>query len=522
MDLAKGSTGEPMLTTAALAAREDFTLGGVIVSPSTRNMRGPMASVVVEPRVMQVLVVLADAVGQVVTRETLFNRCWGGVYVGDDSLNRAVAALRRAVLAIGGRLELQAIPRTGYLLKVPKGEEFDGEEDLQTERKGARISRRGALMAGSGAATAAVLGGVGLWWANGSRTDRRFDALMARGEKAVRTETFDEQTVQVMEDAVRLRPDSAKAWGLLAFMRSVLAQGAAPKDSGRAIEAAENAARKALAIDPKEPNALLAMFELQGSTLDWATRDQKLRQIIGIDPNNVGAIAELVLLLQAAGLTRESWNWNERALTLEPLSVDFLSKRALKLWILEHMSQADKVIDQVRALYPTNPGSWWVRFLIFALTDRPRAAQAMLDADPSMMPDLVEASFWRSCLVALDRRSPETIATARDACVNGAKALSAIPGQAVMILSALGEVDTAFDVCNGFLLSRGSIVHRGEPGSKDAVNDAAARINTQWLFTPPAASMRADPRFLPLCDAMGLAEYWRTRHVVPDFMQKRS
>ena len=44
---------------------------------------------------MQVLVVLADAAGQVVTRETLFNRCWGGVYVGDDSLNRAVAAVRK-------------------------------------------------------------------------------------------------------------------------------------------------------------------------------------------------------------------------------------------------------------------------------------------------------------------------------------------------------------------------------------------------------------------------------------------
>jgi hypothetical protein len=146
----------------------------------------------------------------------------------------------------------------------------------------------------------------------------------------------------------------------------------------------------------------------------------------------------------------------------------------------------------------------------------------MLDVDPSMVPDPVEASFWRASLVALDQRSPETIARARDACVNGAKALGVIPGQAVMILSALGEVDTAFDVCNGFLLSRGSIVHQGEPGSKDAVNDAAARINTQWLFTPPAASMRADARFLPLCDALGLGDYWRQRGVRPDYLLQRT
>jgi hypothetical protein len=145
----------------------------------------------------------------------------------------------------------------------------------------------------------------------------------------------------------------------------------------------------------------------------------------------------------------------------------------------------------------------------------------MLDADASMVPDPIEASFWRQCLVALDRRSPETIARARDACVNGAKALSAIPGQAVMILSALSEVDTAFDVCNGFLLSRGSIVHQGEPGSKDTVGEAAGRINTQWLFTPPCAAMRADARFLPLCDAMGLGDYWRSRGVKPDYLLQR-
>jgi DNA-binding winged helix-turn-helix (wHTH) protein len=46
---------------------------------------------------MQVLVVLADAAGHVVARRTLFERCWGEVYVGDDSLNRVIAALRKIV-----------------------------------------------------------------------------------------------------------------------------------------------------------------------------------------------------------------------------------------------------------------------------------------------------------------------------------------------------------------------------------------------------------------------------------------
>src|SRR3982750_4531860 len=122
MDLVNLRAAEPLITTADLAAREDFTLGGVIVSPSTRALRGPDGTEDIEPRVMQVLVVLAEAAGQVVTRETLFNRCWGGVYVGDDSLNRAVAAVRRAVETVGGRFQVETIPRTGYRLVVPKGE----------------------------------------------------------------------------------------------------------------------------------------------------------------------------------------------------------------------------------------------------------------------------------------------------------------------------------------------------------------------------------------------------------------
>src|SRR6476659_7402096 len=106
-----------ILTTADLAGRSDFTLGLAIVSPSTRTIAGPGGTADVEPRVMQVLVVLADAAGHVVTRETLFQRCWGGLYVGDDSLNRAIGAVRKLDTEIAGEsFGIETIPRTGYRL----------------------------------------------------------------------------------------------------------------------------------------------------------------------------------------------------------------------------------------------------------------------------------------------------------------------------------------------------------------------------------------------------------------------
>lgn len=505
---------EGLLTTAQLAALPDFTLGLALISPSTRTLAGPGGTADIEPRVMQVLVVLADSAGQVVTRETLFNRCWGGVYVGDDSLNRAVAAVRKLAADIAGNsFEIETIPRTGYRL-VGATPSAIGGDDPAAPAGGRGLTRRQLAASALGVTAFA---GLGYWGATRLASERRFESLLEQSEKALRNGTADQRTATLLQEAVAIHPASAKAWGMLAYLTSVFAFGADPKEKPGLIDKAESAARKALALDPKEPNALLAMFELEGSTLDWLPRDRRLRQILGTDPNNIGAIAELVLLLQAAGMSRESWDWNEKALRLQPLSMDFLSKRALKLWIVGRTSQADAVIDQLRALYPTQPWPWFIRFAILALTGRAQAAQVMLDADPKMMESPQETSLWRTSLAALGKPSPVTIAKARDACVNAVKA-SGFGGASVMILSALGQVDTAFEVTEGFLLSKGSVVRRDLPG---AAYDAASRINIQWLFTPPAAVMRADPRFIPLCEAVGLTDYWRARGVSPDYQLAR-
>jgi len=499
--------GEPLLTTAGLAARADLTLGGVIVSPSMRTLRGPDGSVDVEPRVMQVLVVLADAAGQVVTRETLFNRCWGGVYVGDDSLNRAIAAVRRAAAIVGGRLEIETIPRTGYRLTIPQS---DGAQD----QTAFGISRRNALIAGGAFAS---IGAAGVWWGVRSSSDARFNALMADVDDSMRKGTWDRRTARLLDEAVAIRPGSAKALGLSALLKSGLVQPADPNDAPRALADADAAARRSLSIDRKEPNALLAMYELQGSTLDWETRDQRLRQIIVIDPKNIPAICELVALLQSAGLNRESWHWNERAISLEPLSPTLLGRRALKLWIAGDVPAADKVIDQARALWPSHTWLWGVQFLILALSGRPRAAEAMRDNDPAAAGPPQSIEMWRSSLIALDQRSPGAIAAARDACFKGASIGAQLGGEAVMILGALGEVDAAFEVAKGFLLSRGSVVQRGKRPFKAELNDAGWRINTQWLFVPPTAAMRTDSRFLSICEGEGLVEYWRSRGLRPDY-----
>src|SRR3954451_15273438 len=504
-----------LLTTAELAARSDFTLGLAIVSPSTRTIVGPGGTADVEPRVMQVLVVLADAAAQVVTRGTLFDRCWGGVYVGEDSLNRTIGAIRKLAGEVaGGSFEIETIPRTGYRLTGGSVGTLDADH---AEGRKAEVSRRRVIAGGAGAlllASGGLLGSIRSREA--SRADARFAQIIEQTEAAIRHEDANEQIIRGLQEAVAIRPDSAKAWGLLGFYNVILAQLSNPKDAAPLNDHAQEAVQRAFAIDPNEPNALLAMFELEGSTLDWFTRDQRLRRIISIDPASVWAIAELVLLLQAAGMNRESRSWNERAISFAPFSLDFLTKRAFKLWIAGRVSEADKVIDQVRALYPTNEWVWWARFLIFAMTGRAEAAQVMLQSDPKRIGDANEIRMWRTAIPALIKPSAAAISRTRQACFDVAKVDGQTHGPGVMILSELGDVDGAFAIAEGTLLGRGPIIRTEKPGSRAAIEVAADRINMQWMFTPPCAAVRADSRFRPMCDGIGLTDYWRRRGVRPD------
>ena len=106
-----------MLKLTDLAARADFDAGPLRVSPARREIRGPVGRIHIEPIVMKVFLLLLDAGGKVVTRDELFESAWGGVFVGDDSLNRAIARVRTIAAETGpGMFEIETIPRTGYRL----------------------------------------------------------------------------------------------------------------------------------------------------------------------------------------------------------------------------------------------------------------------------------------------------------------------------------------------------------------------------------------------------------------------
>ena len=71
----------------------------------------------VQPRIMQVLVALLRANGQILTRDDLIASCWDGVIVGDDAINRALGLLRRLGEGVGrDSFQIETINKVGYRL----------------------------------------------------------------------------------------------------------------------------------------------------------------------------------------------------------------------------------------------------------------------------------------------------------------------------------------------------------------------------------------------------------------------
>lgn len=142
----------------SLADEPDFSLGSLRVRPSARQISIDDGTETVEPRVMQVLVVLAGADGQVVSREQLIDRCWGGRIVGDDAINNAIVKVRAlAALSEKPAFEIETIPRVGYRLRQI-GREATGAISLAPASPRVRpLSRR---WIGLGVAAIAIAAGL--------------------------------------------------------------------------------------------------------------------------------------------------------------------------------------------------------------------------------------------------------------------------------------------------------------------------------------------------------------------------
>jgi TolB-like protein/DNA-binding winged helix-turn-helix (wHTH) protein len=98
----------------------DFYLGDQRIEPTRCAILAAEGEIRVEPRVMDVLILMATHAGQVVTREEFIKTVWKGTFVTDEVLSRCIYRLRQA---LGDDTRnprfIETVSKRGYRLIAP-------------------------------------------------------------------------------------------------------------------------------------------------------------------------------------------------------------------------------------------------------------------------------------------------------------------------------------------------------------------------------------------------------------------
>lgn len=480
-------------------------VAGLTVDPVLRRVSGPGGETPIEPLVMRLFLHLIDRQGQVLERRDLFHHLWGNAQVGDDSLNRLVGSLRKALERTSdGTVQIETVPRLGYRLIV--------EPEVVSEAPS--TTRRSLIVAG--ASSLLMLGGAGVWLA---RSDSRAEVahLVERGDVLLRDAVPLEagEAVPPLRSALEVDPRNARALGLLALAEETRAFNGGSINAGETLRVAEKAARAALRLDPNEPHARLALIDIKAASLDWSQMEDRLEALRTSAPTNVHVLGSLTSLLQAAGRTSHSWQYNEQAAAAAPSSPTPLWRRALRLWTVGRTREAMSLSERLLPLWPKHALVWNARFMILAFSGRTEAAAAMLSntVAPAGNAHPAKPEQWLPTLTAFAEPNRANVERAREANLAAARRNPGQATYAAMVLSQLGEIDAAYLVIEALLLAKGPLVPSRPIVPRSFVANSPSWCRTQWLFMPPLAAVRRDPRFNALCEELGLARYWRQKPI---------
>lgn len=512
----------PPYDTRNLARRADFRLGAATVRPSIRTVEGPGGSAAAEPRVMQVLLALVDAEGNVLTRDDLIQICWNGQIVGDDAINRAIKEVRRIARETEAGFAIETIQRVGFRLTAEDGSGVRPVADEAAASANAHdhssLSRRGLLIGGAVAAAAGVFA-----VARPFLLSDRTETLIEESQAALRlgSKPGEEKAIALLEKAVAQSPDSARAWGLLALTRARVDEHAISTIVSKPSQV-EAAASRALALDPGNADAAAAQAIMTPYFGDWIGAERRFDTILAKHPDHLFTQDSRLFFYGAVGRMRESGVGRNALASAAEQDANMLYRQVYGLWFQNRIAEADRTAFRGLEIWPGHAGIWFARLWVLAGTQRFERALAFIGETigrPPLPPPMLET--LRFTMQAALTGKKDNVEAASQRIIGGVSKSVAGVVNGFMLLNVMGALDQVFALANAYYLERGPILpamqwRPGQPSVPDQ-----RRRKTNMLFTPIAAPMQRDPRFLPLMQEIGLADYWKQRGVTPDFLAAR-
>lgn len=346
----------------------------------------------VEPKVMDLLFLLASRPGEVFSRAEVVAGLWPDVLVGNDSLARSVSRLRKALDDDPRAPQyIETIPKRGYRLIAPVSEPAAPEGTGRTGR------RRPIALAGVTAAIAlvAVLAVISLFGHSGpdpatdqaARLTSRADDFYFQYQRA-----DNEAARELYERVVSTDPDYAPAlaglantltqtvirWpdapGVADLPRTTLGEAlatgrTATPEARRTLGRARSLAQRAVALAPQDPTALRALGLAAAAQGDFDKARRAYEQAVALDPDAWGALFNLGDLKQIQGDPEGAIVWFERAYAAMGRVYDTQASR-VRPWYAEtgaligrrhaeagHVQAAETWFRQVLSYAPLHPAA---------------------------------------------------------------------------------------------------------------------------------------------------------------------
>lgn len=512
-----------------LAHEAEFLLGRLTVFPSRRELlRDDGARDVLEHRVMQVLIALARAGGAVVTRDDLTRCCWEGRVVGEDAINRVISRLRKTAEGIGeGSFRIETITKIGYRLVGRETEDPVAARSVGNDASksapaavGRRLSRRGLLAAGALGAAGLAGGVLALRKATKPAVSPEIQSLMNRAmdQLGQGTPEGQSQAIGLLRRVVNLAPDYAEGWGALGVAYGNRARYREIADSDALRARARWAADRALALDPDSSLGQVARIFATPLRGNWLAAERGLRAALAGQERNGMLHGSLGFVLMSVGRCADAVA-EYRAFESDPLPPGRYFNLIAALWSAGELEETDRRIAEAAELYPTQFALWFQRFYIWMYSRRTGAAIALASEREAMPAGIPVTEFDRIVEVAraIETRAPSEVDRVMAQNMAAAHEGNGYAENAMQFACALGRVDEAFEVVNAYYFGRGFAVPDLRFTESQGAYKPVRERDTDFLFWPSLAPMRADPRFARLAEELGLERYWREAGVKPDY-----
>lgn len=459
---------------------------------------------------MQVLVALASARGDTVSRDELIESCWGGRIVTDDAISRVISRLRSLGKTFGS-FEVETITKVGYRLNA--GDETGAERMTL-------VARREMIVAGAAVALS-VAGLAALRLSKQPEPSPQASLLLQKGMDALQNNDAlepedsgsSQQAIALLTDATRAAPGSATAWGALALAYSTRKRVADLSERPGLEARSRAAATRALRIDPVETRALGALRLLEPVYRNWLAVERGDLQAFRTNPKF--PILHFILsdMLGNVGRWRDALSYSSRLDRTRFLIPGAERKLVLDLWGAGDLQAADDTLDRAVRQWPQHALIWRTRLAYLMYTGRPSEVLSSLREAKDRPPELTPAYFdaVRVTAEGLADIRPASEATARILEYLRATPSAALP--VTQALVALGDRTTAFETLNGYYFGEGewaALAPKG--GDQDR--------STRALFQPMMVPIWREPAFDQLLERIGLNNYWRRSGTVPDFRQR--